>query len=323
MSRFAEPLAADYLHPFDVGTNIIGLIPGGELSDQYVIIGAHYDHLGVGARDTLGAIDDNICNGATDNATSVAEVIEIGRSIAAAGTPRRSVVIALWDAEEDGLIGSRRYVDDPVVPLEQTVAYLNFDNQGLDLTPGLANWTIAIGAETGGTPLMEAAARAFEASTLTTVSFSLLFGQGRSDHAVLAGAGVPVVFFTDATDGCYHTVRDDLSNVDFAKLDQQIASGLELTRTLVETDMPPVFVADAPAVTFSDAAQLLLVVEAALADVPLLSEPAGAQVTLVAQGLRDVVESGPAAFGDAERGIVLSGAAELVQVLDDSECGLG
>ena len=62
----------------------------------------------------------------------------------------------MWDAEEDGLLGSAYYASDPLVPLEQTVAYINFDIQGSDLLPSIANSTIAVGAETGGQTLVEA-----------------------------------------------------------------------------------------------------------------------------------------------------------------------
>ena len=228
LRRFAEPAFPDaagddgYLQPFDTGTNVLAVIPGGELADEFVMIGAHYDHLG---NDCGGVSEgDDICNGATDNAAGVAAAMEVARAVTAEGAPDRSLVVALWDAEEDGLEGSGHYVNDPAVPLAQTVAYLNFDNVGTNLLPSLASTTILIGAETGGSRLVEAAARATEASTLDTVALSLLFGQGRSDHAVLVSAGVPSVFFSDATSGCYHTVEDDIDVVDFAKLDQQIAT---------------------------------------------------------------------------------------------------
>ena len=80
------------------------------------------------------------------------------------------------------------YVEDPAVPLDQTVGYVNFDIQGVNLLPSLTNATIMVGAETGGPNLVDAAGRAADASPLDTVALSLLFGQGRSDHANLAAA---------------------------------------------------------------------------------------------------------------------------------------
>ena len=69
------------------------------------------------------------------------------------GAPRRTVILAAWDREEDDLCGSKWYVDHPLVPLAQTVAYVNFDIQGANLLPSLQNNSFAVGAETGGATL--------------------------------------------------------------------------------------------------------------------------------------------------------------------------
>jgi len=324
LAQFAEPAFPEsdgnsgFLQPFDVGTNILAIIPGGDLADEYVMIGAHYDHLGIDCRRVVS--EDDICNGATDNATGVAEVMEIARSIAADGPPRRSLIIALWDAEEDGLVGSSRYVNNPVVPLAQTVAYVNFDIHGANLLPSLANWTILVGAETGGPHLVESASTAIEASTLDTIMLSLLFGLGRSDHAVLVGAGVPSVFFTDSTGGCYHTVGDEVAVVDFAKLEQQIASADALTRDLLSTESPPVLDRQAPPSTYDDAAQLLELIAAAEPDFGLLGSEAQATSEQYLIELQGVVDAGPEAFDDAANGIVLVGVAGLVSALADGPC---
>src|SRR4029453_12694788 len=120
LTEFAEPVPGGdgYRHAFGGGgTNVLGLIPGGELADEYVVIGAHYDHLGSGETGRPSGPGDDICNGATDNATGVAEVLEIGRSIAADDEPpRRSVVIALWDREEDCGGGSVASLPHPPAP---------------------------------------------------------------------------------------------------------------------------------------------------------------------------------------------------------------
>jgi len=141
VSQFAEPVYEaegneGYLQHFAEATNILALIPGGELADEYVIIGAHYDHIGIDCPTTDEA--DHICNGAADNAGGVAGAIAAARAIAADGTPRRSVVLALWDSEEDGLLGSAAYIADPAFPLEFTVTYVNLDIQGANLSPSLA-----------------------------------------------------------------------------------------------------------------------------------------------------------------------------------------
>ena len=249
LAEFTEPIDGDtldgYGHTFAVGTNLLGVIPGGELADEYVVIGAHYDHLGSDCiTDTPG---DAICNGAADNASGVATVLEVGRSLAGAeDPPRRSIIVALWDAEEDGLLGAEAYVADPVVPLEDTVAYLNWDIQGANLSPALAGVTVMVGAETGGPNLQAAANAATEASGLETLALGLLFGQGRSDHAVFADAGVPIVFFTDANTPCYHTSQDDLTNLDFDKLGQQILTAEALAQEMATTDELPEYDPAAP-----------------------------------------------------------------------------
>ena len=256
--------------------------------------------------------DDNICNGANDNATGVAAVIDIVRSIVADGVPRRSIIVTLWDGEEDGLVGAKHYVANPVFPLEKTITYVNFDIQGANLSPSLRESTILVGAETGGDNLVAASQSAKEASTLDTVMLSLLFGQGRSDHAVFARAGVPSVFFTDANNGCYHTVKDDINAVDFPKLEQQIRSANALTRDLVATNSVPAFDAAAPVASYNDAVELLRVVEAVQADLGLF--PPDQQVT-IAQfylDLQAIVDAGPEAFDAEAVGTLLGGAANMV-----------
>lgn len=324
LSNFAEPAFPDgngnsgFLQQFGAGTNIVGIVPGTDLADEYVLIGAHYDHvgnkcLGVGA-------EDEICNGATDNATGVAEVIAIARSIVADGPPRRTLVVALWDAEEDGLLGSRWYAQNPVVPLDQTTVYLNFDGQGTNLLPTLATSTFLIGAETGGANLVGAARDAVESSPLDTVMLNRLFGQGRSDHASLYGAGVPVAFFTDITAGCYHTVKDDVDAVDFAKLDLQIAAGEALTRELLATDTPPVLVDSAPQSTYADAVQLLRMVATAEPDFGLLGPQSERLARQFLVDLQAVVDAGPDEFDDFANDVLLRGAVDLVFAFAGGPC---
>lgn len=106
--------------------NVLGKITGSDpgLKDECVIIGAHMDHLGV---DPLG----EVMNGANDNASGTAVVMEIARVMKFNQLrPKRTIIFALWAAEELGLLGSRYYADHPLVPLEKTIAYLNMDMVG-------------------------------------------------------------------------------------------------------------------------------------------------------------------------------------------------
>jgi hypothetical protein len=313
----ARPLGGDYRHPFSQGTNLLAVIPGTDLRDQYVVLGAHYDHLGRHCRDSGPA--DSICNGATDNAAGVAAVLEIGRRLAAGPKPRRSVVLAFWDAEEDGLLGSRAYVTDPGVPLAATAAYLNWDIQGADLFPSLACTTFAIGAETGGAALTEATKQAATAADLQTVLLSLVFAQGRSDHAVFAGAGVPTVAFSDSTAGCYHTVHDEASVVDVAKLGEQIRIGEALARDLASSDRRPAFQRDLPAATYADAQGLRDAFRRAQPDFAAHPEVATTGATLL-RDLEGVVARGEGAFDGAAVATVLRAASTAVDTLTTLPC---
>jgi hypothetical protein len=333
ISRFTDPAFPEaegndgYLQPYGIGTNVLGVVPGGELADEYVMIGAHYDHLGFtgsgGCKPDPDDPDDEICNGATDNATGVAAAIDIVKSIAADGPPRRTVILALWGGEEDDFDGSITYTEEPVAPLDETIAYVNFDIQGANLLPSLAGTTIMVGAETGGPNLIESAAAATEASTLDTAGFSLLFGQGRSDHAVFAEEEMPVVFFTDATTGCHHTVKDDLDAVDFDKLDQQILTADALSRDLIATDTPPVYDGDAPATTFQDASELLRVITSAEPDFDLLTPEEAAQTEQFLGDLQDVVDAGEDVFDDSAEAVLLGGAVNFVSAMAAAECDPG
>lgn len=317
LEEFAEPLGDDFRAEFADGTNLLGVIRGQELPDEYLVLGAHYDHLG---RDCPSSRPgDDICNGATDNAAGVAAVLEIGRRLADA-QPRRSVVIALWDAEEDDLLGARAYVADPPVPLADTIAYLNWDILGANLLPSLASTTVMVGAETEGRALVDAAAEAAEASELDPMALSLLFGQGRSDHAVFAEAGIPTVFATDSNTGCYHTAQDDLLAVDIRKLGRQIDLGEALARELTHTDTPPTFAPDTPAATFDDARSLLEVVERTEPDLDLLPTGARSTITRYRDDLRAIVAAGAGSFDDAAVATLLGGSVELVRILTEVDC---
>ena len=326
LAQFAQPAYPDragadgFVQHFDVGTNLLAVVPGGELANEYVVIGAHYDHLGDGSGCNGKTASDSICNGATDDAAGVAAAITVARAIAAAGVPRRSVLIALWDAEEDGLLGSEAYVADPLIPTAQTIGYLNFDIQGSNLLPSLRNTTVMVGAETGGATLVDAARRATEASTLDTVGLSLLFGQGRSDHATFVAAGVPSVFFTDANGPCYHTVGDDIDVVDLAKLDQQIATAGALATELIDTATPPVYDPSAPGATYDDAVSMLAVVSRGQPEFGRFSSAAEASSNQFLADLQAIVDAGPAAFGDESVGVLLGGSVGFVEALTDGEC---
>lgn len=120
-----------------VSKNVVGLVPGAARPDEHVIFTAHWDHLGVGAPDAKG---DRIYNGAVDNASGIAALIELANAFGRGPKPQRSVVFLAVTAEEKGLLGTEYYADHPLYPLATTVADLNMDSMNLkgrtrDLSP--------------------------------------------------------------------------------------------------------------------------------------------------------------------------------------------
>lgn len=321
LSEFAEPAFpggafGGYVQP-GPSANVVGIVRGAELPDEYVVLGAHYDGLGSHCRPLTPG--DTICNGATDNATGVAVALTAARELLAETQPRRSLVIALWDREEDGLVGSTDFIAAAPIPLESVIAFLNWDMQGSNLLPSLVDTTVVVGAETGGAALADATRRATGAAALEYATLSLIFGQGRSDHATFVNAGVPSVFFTDATNGCYHTTGDDVDVVDFAKLDHQIATATALAAELVATDDVPTFTA-APTAVYADAVEMLALARGAVADAGLLRSLPDGFVDQYLGELEAIVAAGEAAFDDAATATLLTGAAQLVEALADSDC---
>lgn len=119
--------------------NVVAMLPPPQSTEdtEYVVVGAHYDHIGYGEIGSLARKDEEgqIHNGADDNASGTAVVLELAATLSEAfqenpETFNRGVIFALWSGEELGLIGSTHFVNDPVVPLDKVVAYINFDMVG-------------------------------------------------------------------------------------------------------------------------------------------------------------------------------------------------
>jgi hypothetical protein len=318
-----EPIAGTvpggdgFLHPFDEGTNVIGVVEGSTTPSEVVVLGAHYDHLGHDCPSDVPA--DDVCDGAGDNAAGVAAVLEIGRRLAA-DPPARSVVLALWDGEEDGLLGSVAAVRSGAIDIDAVVAYVNFDMQGINLLPSLVDTTFVIGAETGGTALEDAVAAGTASSDLQPVDLSVLFGQGRSDHATFVDVGVPSVFFTDATSACYHTAQDDVEHLDLDKLARQIDGGEAVARAVAGADPAPAFVPDAPAASFADAEAMQALVERAAPDVDRFQPTEWARIEQFGAALDAMVDDGAAAFDDDDVRTLLTGTQALVELFTVGDC---
>lgn len=192
--------------------NVVAMLPGNdpELADQYVVVGAHFDHLGMGGPESGSRALDTIAvhNGADDNASGVAEVIELAEKVAGEKNNRRSIIFVCFSGEEMGLIGSSAFVNDPPVSTEKIVAMLNFDMVGrLD--------TISNALSIGGTQT----AKEFESilNDLNT-GFDLAMspeGVGPSDHASFYLQDIPVLFFSTGAHSDYHTPVDDADRINY------------------------------------------------------------------------------------------------------------
>jgi hypothetical protein len=219
------------------GRNVIGLLPGSDpvLREQVIIVGAHYDHLGGGA---FGALDPDstgkVHNGADDNASGVAAIINLAQRMAA-DPPGRTIVFVAFSGEELGLLGSAYYVRQPVVPLAQTVAMINFDMVGRLRNEKL----IVYGTETATqfTPLLDSINKSF--------GFDLKMrgdGYGPSDQSAFYAVNKPVLhFFTDLHED-YHRTTDDWQKINVAGMLKVTDFAAALLRELGDRTIPLTFV---------------------------------------------------------------------------------
>ena len=229
--------------------NVVGMVRGADpaLADQYVMLGAHYDHIGYlqfapaaapGAPDPLIAscagqsrptprAGDNINNGADDDGSGTVGLMAIARAFAKGPRPRRSVLLVWHTAEEGGLNGSRYMADHPVVPLDRVSAQLNIDMIGRNRCDDDAesNTVHLVGSDRISTDLHntneEANASLPRPLTLNyelNDSADLESLYTRSDHYSYASRGVPVIFFTTGLHRDYHYVTDEVDKIRFDKV---------------------------------------------------------------------------------------------------------
>ncbi|HEX8098104.1 MAG TPA: M28 family peptidase [Pyrinomonadaceae bacterium] len=239
--------------------NVAAILQGrdAKLRDEYVVYSAHWDHLGVGAPDKNG---DNIYNGAVDNASGVASVIEIARVLShlpESQKPRRSVLFFIPTAEEQGLLGAEWYSRHPLVPLDKTAADVNLDSMNI---LGRTNDFVPLGAER---------------STLSAVVQSVARERGmrvvpdprpeqgsfyRSDHFPFAKVGVPSISlkegddfvgrpkgwgqkqFEDYNTAHYHQPSDEYRDTwDFSGMIQEAEIALDIGRRVGDANELPRF----------------------------------------------------------------------------------
>jgi Zn-dependent M28 family amino/carboxypeptidase len=194
--------------------NVVAVLEGeGPLADETIVVGAHYDHVGMGGEGSLAPGSKEVHNGADDNASGTVALIELARRLAARDQPLpRRVVFIAFSAEELGLIGSAKYVDQPVFPLEKTIAMFNMDMVGR-----LEEKLTVFG--TGTAPTFEADVKRFGAARELDLVLKPE-GFGPSDHSSFYGKKIPVLHFFTGTHSDYHRPGDDWDKVNVPGIDQ-------------------------------------------------------------------------------------------------------
>ena len=232
--------------------NVMALLPGSERPDEVIVYMAHWDHLGT-QPDYEG--EDKIFNGAVDNATGVAGVLEIAERFVTERKPQRSVLFMLVTLEESGLLGSGYYVQNPVVPLANTVAAINLDAMSV---VGRAKDMVVIGYGNSELEDILKPIAAFQGRELHAESAPERGYFFRSDHFNFAKAGVPALYtksgldareggeaageaeLNDYTKNRYHSPRDEFDpNWDLTGVVEDLNALDQVGRQLANSDQWP------------------------------------------------------------------------------------
>jgi hypothetical protein len=214
-----------------IGRNIAVVVAGTDstLRAQYVVVGAHYDHIGRGGR---GARDPELGSavrpGADDNASGSAAVLALARRLATR-PPRRSVLLVHFDAEEIGLVGSRVFVKHPPVPLTSIVLMLN-----LDMVGRLQRQPLTVDAPTSPAQVRVLVEQAARDAGLRPVYSSVL--EGRSDHASFAAARIPTVALFTGFHADYHRASDVAARLDLSGLSRIVDVAEAIVRSAADRD---------------------------------------------------------------------------------------
>ena len=205
------------------GENILGYIEGTDLKQELIIITAHYDHLG--KHDTL------LFNGADDNGSGTAAIMEIAEAFMIAKKqgygPRRSVLIMPVSGEEKGLLGSKHYTDNPIYPLEKTVANLNIDMIGrIDHYHDTSGYIYLIGSDMLSQELHDISEMINKKHIGLELDYTFNAEDDpnryyyRSDHYNFAKNNIPVIFYFNGIHDDYHKVTDTIEKIDFKKVEE-------------------------------------------------------------------------------------------------------
>ena len=196
-----------------------GYLPG--KSEEYLVLGAHYDHLGLGGEGSLAPNRRAPHLGADDNASGVAAILELARSYAQSGEAERGILFLAFAGEEIGLLGSSHWVENPTLPLENAVAMFNFDMVGR-----IENRKLYVGGVGTAEPfeaLVRAAATEHELRVDKSKS-----GSSSSDHTSFAAKKIPVLFFFSGLHSDYHKPSDTADKIDGATTVEMLAMARQI-----------------------------------------------------------------------------------------------
>ncbi|HEX4137986.1 MAG TPA: M28 family peptidase [Bryobacteraceae bacterium] len=188
--------------------NVLGYLPGE--TDEYVIIGAHYDHLGLGGQYSLApSLTGTVHPGADDNASGTSGVIELARHFSALPKPKRGILFMTFAGEELGLLGSGYYANHPELPLGKAVAMINMDMIGR-----VRDGKLYVGGAGTGTTLRQDLDSLTPRFSSLHVDYSDNSGYGSSDHTSFTAKQVPVLFFFSGLHADYHKPSDTWDKID-------------------------------------------------------------------------------------------------------------
>lgn len=194
--------------------NVIMILPGGDdkLKNEYVIIGAHFDHLGMGGQGSSSRAPDTIGvhHGADDNASGVSLMLELAQKFGMSGeSPKRSIICIAFSGEEEGLLGSKHFTDDPVIDLSKVNAMVNLDMVGRLNDTGMLQIS-GVGTAKGLRQLIYA--KSDTSATKLNLSDE---GYGPSDHSSFYFKNIPVLFYFTGAHLDYHTPADTWDKINY------------------------------------------------------------------------------------------------------------
>ncbi|MGH9767381.1 MAG: M20/M25/M40 family metallo-hydrolase, partial [Blastocatellia bacterium] len=221
--------------------NVVGMLEGSDpkLKREFIVIGAHYDHLGHGGESSLAPNSSEVHHGADDNASGVAGLLELARIFNAEKKQvRRSLLFIAFSAEESGLIGSNYYVNHPVTPLADTVAMLN-----LDMIGRLRDGKLTVGG-VGASPEFRKLIESLNQSGTPAPGFKLQLnedGFGPSDHSSFYAKQIPVLFFFTGAHEDYHKPSDTADKINYEGQARVVSFTANIVRALDRNDARPAY----------------------------------------------------------------------------------